>query len=48
MGYKTNPKDVVLVIRREKIKKLLLWVKLGFIGENTHFLATKIPETFLI
>ena len=33
---------------RKNKKKLLLWVKLRFTGENTHVFATKIPRTFLI
>ena len=45
---KKTQNNVVLVIRREKIKKLLLWVKPGLIGGNACVLIARIPKTFLI
>ena len=44
---KQTQNDVVLVIRREKIKKLLLWVEPGLISGIEHVLAARIPGTFL-
>ena len=44
---KQTQNDVVLVIRRVKIKKLLLWVEPGLTGANARVLATRIPETFI-
>ena len=40
---KQTQNDVVLVIKREKIKKLLLWVKPGMNGGNVSVLAARIP-----
>ena len=46
---KQTQNDVVLVIRREKINKLLLWVKEPRLtGGNTRVLDARIPGTFLI
>ena len=45
---KQTQNDIVLVIRREKIKKLLIWVGPRLTSGNACILATRIPGTFLI
>lgn len=45
---KQTQNDVVLVIRREKNKKLLQSIEPGLTGGIERVLAARIPETFKI